>query len=184
VLRNPFKTARELKNEVVGWGDQKVRFIQKTLQKRLNLPSRSAAQKPLLTIAMKKKRLAFAKKYQSWTEKDWMGVMFSDESTFRLINPRAAKVRRPSTVSRYKQRFTVSTVKHPPSVMVWGCFSGRKGKGSLYFLPKGSTMNGDKYKWVIEKKLVPCMRHHGTKFFLQDVAPCHKCNKVMDMLNS
>jgi hypothetical protein len=39
-----------------------------TLQKRLSLPSRSAAQKPLLTIVMKKKRLAFAKKYRFWKE--------------------------------------------------------------------------------------------------------------------
>jgi hypothetical protein len=97
-----------------------------------------------------------------------MGVMFSDESTFRLVNPRAAKVRRPSTVRRYKKRFTISTVRHSPSVMVWGCFSGRKGMGSLYFLPKGSTMNGEKYKHVIEKKLVPFMRIHGAKLSLQE----------------
>jgi hypothetical protein len=92
VLRHPFKTARELKKEVAGWGNKQVRFIQKTLQKRLNLPSRSAAQKPLLTSVMKKKRLAFSQKYQSWTENDWMKVMFSDESTFRLIIPRTANV--------------------------------------------------------------------------------------------
>jgi transposase len=182
VLRHPFKAARELKKDVAGWGDKQVRFIQKTLQKRLNMPSRSAAQKPLLTSVMKKKRLAFAKKYQSWSEKDWMKVMFSDESTFRLINPRAAKVRRPSTVSRYKQRFTISTVKHSPSVMVWGCFSGRNGRGSLYFLPKGATMNGDRYTKVVQEKLVPFMRIHGTTFFLQDGAPCHKCKKVMAVL--
>ncbi len=130
-LRHPFKTARELKKEVAGWGNKQVRFIQKTLQKRLYLPSCSGAQKPLLTSVMKKKVLAFAKMYQSWTETDWMKVMFSDESTFNLINPRAATVRRPSTMSRYKQRFIISTVKHSPSVMVWGCFSGRNGKGSL-----------------------------------------------------
>jgi hypothetical protein len=32
---------------------------------------------------MKSKRLAFAKKYKHWTEKEWSKVMFSDESTFR-----------------------------------------------------------------------------------------------------
>jgi hypothetical protein len=53
--------------------------------------------------------------------------MFSDESTFRLVNSRGMKVPRPSVLNRYKQRFTVPTVKHSASVMVWGCFSGTNG---------------------------------------------------------
>ncbi len=61
--------------------------------------------------------------------------MFSDESTFRLVNPRSMKVRRPSTMSRDKQKYVVTNVKHSPSVMVWGCFSGKKGRGSLFFRP-------------------------------------------------
>ncbi len=105
-----------------------------------------------------------------------------NQPTLRLINPRAAKVRRPSTVSRYKQRFTISTVKHSSSVMVWECFSCRKGRGSLYFLPKGTTMNGDRYTKVIEEKMMPFMCIHGTNFFLQDGVPCHKSKKVMDVL--
>jgi hypothetical protein len=135
VLRQPFKTAREMKKEVASQGNKQVCFIQKTRQKRLNLLSHSAAQKPLLTSAMKKKRLAFAKKYQSWTVNDWMRVMFSDELAFRLINPRAAKLRRLSTVSWYMQRFTISTVKHFPSVMVWGVsVSERGGEDCISFL--------------------------------------------------
>ena len=43
---------------------------------------------------MKKKRLAFARKYRQWTEHDWRQVMFSDESTFALFNSRSAMVRR------------------------------------------------------------------------------------------
>jgi hypothetical protein len=46
-----------------------VRFIQKTLQKRLGLPACKPAKKPLLTDKMKMKRLAFAKKYLNWSEK-------------------------------------------------------------------------------------------------------------------
>ena len=69
--------------------------------------------------------------------------MFSDESMFMLVNPRAQKVRRPSSVSWYLSKYTVKTVKHPASVMIWGCFSGRGGRGSLFFLPKNETMNAD-----------------------------------------
>jgi transposase len=182
VQRFPFKTAREVKNECPGWDSKSVRYIQYTLQKLLGLPSRSAAKKPLLTAAMKKKRLSFAKKNLHWTEKEWQGVMFSDESTFRIINSRSTKVRRPSTVSRYKQRYTITTVKHSPSVMVWGCFSGQKGRGGLYFLPKNCTMNGERYKEVLDDHLIPFMRLHKSKYFLQDGAPCHKSKKVMDHL--
>ncbi len=66
IQRFPFNTAREVKNECPGW-DSSVRYIQYTLQKLLGLPSRSAAKKPLLTAAMKKKRLSFARKYLHWT---------------------------------------------------------------------------------------------------------------------
>ncbi len=63
VEKYPFKSARELKNEVVVWADVSVRTIQERLQKKLGLPSRRAAKKPLLMNAMKKKQLAFARKY-------------------------------------------------------------------------------------------------------------------------
>jgi hypothetical protein len=39
----------------------------------------------------------------------------------------------------------VKIVKHPDSVMVWGCFSAA-GRGGLYFLPKNSTMNSETYE--------------------------------------
>jgi hypothetical protein len=157
-----------VKNECPGWDSKSVHYIQYNLQKLLGLPSRSAAKKPLLTAAMKKKRLSIAKKYLHWTEKDWQGVMFYYESTFRIINFRSKKVRRPSTASRYTQRYTVTTVKYSRFVMVWGCFSGQKRRGGLYFLPKNCTMNRERNKEVLEDHLIPFMRIHKSKYFLQE----------------
>jgi transposase len=182
LLRYPFKTAKELKAEVSGWENISVRTIQKICKTRLGMPSRSAAKKPLLTAKIVKKRLIFCKKHRSWSEKDWETVMFSDESTFRLINPRAQKVRRSSMTSRYKQHYTIRSVKHPASVMVWGCFSGQGGRGSLYFLPPKVTMNSDRYIAMLQDKLLVGMRHHKAKHFLQDGAPCHTSRKVMAFL--
>jgi hypothetical protein len=182
VEKFPFKSARELKNEVQGWHDVSVRTIQEWLQKRMGLPSRRAAKKPLLTEAMKRKRLAFAKKYRSWTASDWKNVMYSDESTFSLVNSRSVMVRRGKQMNRYKHRFVVKTVKHAASVMVWACFSGKKGRGGLYFLPKNCTMNGERYKQVLADHLIPFMRIHKTAYFLQDGAPCHKSKVVMTFL--
>jgi transposase len=182
VMQFPFKTAKELKNEVPGWENMTVRYIQKTLQKRLGLPARNAAKKPLLTQRMKMKRLAFAKKHLNWSKQQWMNVMFSDESTFRLVNSRTVTVRRPKTISRYKSRFTVPTVKHSVGVMVWGCYSGKVGRGGLYFLPRNVTMNGERYKKVLAEHLVPFMELHQVKTFMQDGAPCHTSKLVMDSL--
>jgi hypothetical protein len=182
ILRHPFKTAKQLKLEAPGWSNASVRTIQDACNKRLGLPSRCAAKKPLLTDKMVKKRLAFCKKSKSWMAKDWERVMFSDESTFAIINPRAQKVQRPSFSSRYKQKFTVVNVKHSVNVMVWACFSGQGGRGSIFFLPPKTTMNSDRYMAMLDDKLFPFMEMHGTTHFVQDGVPCHTSKKVMAFL--
>ena len=182
VQKYPFKTTKELKREVHGWHAMSVRRIQMTLKERLGLPARSAATKPLLTPAMVRKRLAFCKNHLFMTEDDWENVMFSDESMFRLINPRAQTVRRSSTQRWYLQKFTVKKMKHPASVMIWGCFSGKGGQGSLYFLPLNCTMKMDRYMSVLEEKLFPWMGFHHVTQFLQDRAPCHKAKRATALL--
>jgi transposase len=66
--------------------------------------------------------------------------------------------------------------------MVWGCFSGQGGRGSLYFLPPKVTMNSDRYIVMLQDKLLVGMRQHKAKHFLQDGAPCHTSRKVMAFL--
>jgi hypothetical protein len=43
-------------------------------------------------------------------------------------------------MSCYKQKYVVTNVKHSLSVMEWGCFSAKKGRGSLFFLPPKMKM--------------------------------------------
>jgi transposase len=108
--------------------------------------------------------------------------MFSDESTFRTLRAVQRKVRRPIGSYRYSSHYTVKTMKHPDSVMVWACFTGDVGRGGLYFLPKNVTMNGERYKEVLENHLLPFMEIHRASHFLQDGAPCHTSKKVKDFL--
>ena len=61
--------------------------------------------------------------------------------------------------------------------MVWGSFSW-EGSGQIFFLPKGETMNADKYLDVLKNKAAPAMQRAGATKFLQDGAPCHKAKKV------
>ena len=83
---------------------------------------------------------------------DWQKVMSSDESTFLQFASNKPFVRRPHGSSPADSRYLQPTVKHPPSVMVWGCFSSQ-GRGGLYFLPKGQTMNASRYISVLDDHL-------------------------------
>jgi hypothetical protein len=103
--------------------------IQHHLQITLNLSSRSAAQKPLLTDRMKRKRLPFCRKYNNWTAADWGKIMYSDESTFRCIQSIKSRVGRPPGSNRFDSRYKMKTVKHPfhdgVGLLHWRC--GERG---------------------------------------------------------
>ncbi len=108
--------------------------------------------------------------------------MYSDESTFKCITASRCKVRRPRGSAGTRAKITIKTVKHPDSVMVWGCFSGSVGHGGLYFLPKNTTMNGERYQEVLEEHLLPFMGIHRCTHFLQDGAPCHASKRIKAFL--
>ena len=184
VMSNPSITAVELKNKYSELlQNVATRTIRHRLQKDLGLPSRRAAKKPMLTRTMKKKRLNFCKKYADWSSESWKKVMFSDESTFRLVRGGSKIIRRPRNVSRYDPKFTVKTVKHPESVMVWGAFSGNMGRAGLYFLPKNETMKGSNYIKVLEEYLLPFWNIHDCEYFMHDGAPAHRAKIVKKFFN-
>jgi hypothetical protein len=83
---------------------------------------------------MKGKRLAFCKKYSNWIVADWGTVMYSNELTLRVNRAMRILEQRPVGSNRYSSKFMVKTVKHPDSVMVFGCFSAA-GHVGLYYPP-------------------------------------------------
>ena len=89
---------------------------------------------------------------------------------------------RPMGSDRYDTKYTVKTVKFPAGVMVWGCFSGEKGSGGLYFLDKNVNMNGALYIDVLKNHMLPFYEKHENPHFLQDGAPCHRAKRVMEWL--
>ena len=113
---------------------------------------------------------------------DGRKVMFSDESTFRLVRGRYKLVRRPSGVSRYDSRYIIKTVKHPKSVMVWGDFGEDKGRGDLYFLPNNVTMRGDNYLRVLDHHMLPFWDIRRCNHFMQDGDLTHRSRVVKKWL--
>ena len=100
-------------------------------------------------------------------------MIFSDEAAFDVAPPRSQYVRR----SRGERIQMGHTAQHRPflqRVMVWSCFSAQ-GTGQLVVV-KG-TMNGAKYRELMEKHLLPQRAvwfPGGGDTFQQDNAPCHR----------
>ena len=92
----------------------------------------------------KGKRIKFAHKYGQWDDDDWLSVLWSDEATFNVTCNRNARLYRRRGSDPLDPRYLESTVKHPDSLMVWGCFSGL-GLGKLVVLPKNLKVNANVY---------------------------------------
>ena len=65
--------------------------------------------------------------------------------------------------------------------MIWGAISSR-GHAGLWFMPKGTTINGTVYLEILKEKLPPFMELHRTTFFQHDGAPCHNVKAVREWL--
>lgn len=178
VKKHPFASASEVKSALAPALDHMaLRTVRHRLQKDLDMPVKTPRKKPLLTEKARKKRLAWCRKYRNWTAEEWKRVSFSDESTFLQFKQQHQYVRRTSGSDACDPRYTLKTLKHPPSVMVWGCFSSH-GRGALHFMDKGQKVNADVYIDILNEKLKRSMHVAGTNFFQQDNAPCHTARKV------
>lgn len=181
VVKSPSSSIRKIRSTLLS---HEVNVSSMTVSRRLskdfNLKSFKPAAKPKLTPTMKKKRLDFAKRHVSWSVEQWSRVLFSDESTVRQFNSRKTHVRRPPG-ERFNDRYTVMTMKHPPSQMIWGAMSVH-GTAGLFFLEKNTTMNGDKYLQLLKDKLELHMGVHNCSIFMHDGAPCHTSKKVKTYL--
>ena len=123
---NPTITARQLKEQNPNiLGNVGVRSIQRAVLEKLHYKKVKARSKPLLTDRQRKRRILFAKKHSAWSDEDWSGVLWSDEATFFTSDTKGKKVWRGPGSDPCNPKFTAKTVKHPPSLMVWGWFGYR-----------------------------------------------------------
>jgi len=176
-VKDPFVTSTAVKQNLAPLCDNiTTRTIRSRLTNKYSLKAHKPVSKPVVTAVMKKKRLAFCKKYRGWTKEQWRQVLFSDESTFQQFNDTHQYVRRPPGSSPVNPQYTKKSIKHSASIMVWGCFS-HKGRGALTFLEKGQKMNSDLYISLMGDKLMHFMRSNECQYYQQDNAPCHTSKK-------
>ena len=155
-----------------------VKVSDRTVRRRLvnaGLPARIARKKPFLNVVQRQKRVVWAKEHVSWTAEDWKKVIFSDETRISVFGSDGlCYVRRWPGEDCLPECLT-PTMKHPLSVMVWGCMS-RKGVGRIQVLE--GNINATRYiKEVLEPKMLPSARDlfgaSNDFVFQQDGAPCH-----------
>ena len=124
---------------------------------------------------MRRWRLEFAKRYVEFSLEDWAKVLFSDEIMIRQFSQRVIVRRPPGT--RYLQRYVLKTVKHPISIMIWGCIS-RNGRSQLKIYKNGVHVNGAINERFLRERLQSDMLQHQAGIVMHDNAPCHRANTV------
>lgn len=157
----------------------------RTIRRRLlidaGLRSYRPAVKPRLSPKNIKDRLIFCRTHKDWTVDQWRRVLFSDETQIKQFQPHRALVRRPSN-QRFNPRFTVLSVKKCPSIMIWGSISAF-GRGGIYFVQQGKTVNSAEYLKIIQEKVPQWMELHRCDVFQHDGAPCHQSRAVKSWLH-
>ena len=177
-LRNRKLTSKELSRELKE--SSGVELSAPTVRRRLlenGFRECKARKKPLLTEKQRKHCLERARFHVKWPVEKSRKILFSDESAFTL-NTHAGNnyVRRPG--EEYRPHCISPTIKHPQSIMVWGC-TAASNIGRLKLVSE--MMNGTKYIDVLENQMLSSARSLFSDddwIFQDDNAPCRRASPV------
>lgn len=182
VRRSPTKSTTRLRQELQGSGIEVCKTTIRTYLKKLGFKRFVASHKPLLTQRHRKLRLQFARRYLTKDENFWRHVLFTDETRIAIRNDTSRVHYRRKSSDKY--RMVVPTVKHPASVMLWGCFAAN-GVGRIRFLETGESCNAAWYLKVLNQQVkwsVRMLFPDGVFCLQDDGAPCHRARLVKDFI--
>src|SRR3990167_1351000 len=155
--------------------------------------------KPRLTEKHKKARLAFAKKYESWTSDDWKNVIWSDESKFNLLNSDGKEYHWTNRPEELTEDGITPTLKFGGGgIMVWSCLTwhGMKTNDFVSFSSQFSgvgysckiddIMDADLYVQILKSELMNSIKYYELDqdeiIFQQDNDPKHTSKLAKDAL--
>ena len=148
--------------------------------KKASLKAVVKKKKPLLSVSYRKRRLAFALKYQHWTVEDWKRVLWSDETKINRIGSDGQEYVWKRKGKGLTFREVQGTVKFGEgSLMVWGCI-GWNGGGVLSKVE--GWMDAEQYVAILEGGLWQSMEDSGipadSVIFQQDNDPKHTSRRA------
>lgn len=107
---------------------------------------------------------------------------FSDESTVEQFHTGKYYVRKPPG-KQFDERYTLETIKHPPMFMIWGEMSVN-GTVTLFFLLRGTTMNGKTYMDLLNDKLELHVANNKCTNFMHDGELSNRSKIVSQILKT
>ncbi|KAF2364168.1 Transposase Tc1-like [Trinorchestia longiramus] len=183
VLQRPQITREELKYDLNASGIEASKHTISRALRLEGLRSRTLRTTPLLQKRHVKARLKYANDHLNKPAAFWNSVLCSDETKIKLFGRNSTNHVFRQQNEEYKPKCTIPTVMFGGnSIMVWGCFSA-SGVGKLHIIEE--TMNGSKYREILEEQLLPSARllklKRGWKF-QQDNDPKHTANEPKEWL--
>ncbi|GFX15778.1 transposable element Tcb2 transposase [Trichonephila clavipes] len=147
------------------------------------------ARRPVVCVPLTRQhrtaRLKWCREHHNWTEQDWAGILFSDESRFSLSSDCRRQLIWCESGTAYRSENIQEKDRYPTcSIMVWAGIM-INGRTRLHVVANG-TMTGQRY---IDEVLLPHVRLFrgavGDKFvFMDDNATCHRTLADQDCLDS
>jgi hypothetical protein len=167
-----------------------------TISRRLDevgINSYAARQKPFLQPHHIEDRLAWAKRFENYTETDWENVIWSDECSVVMgLNTKRPRVWRRKGEELLKECLAPKLKGQRVSLMVWACFAGPR-ISQLVVFPKGG-IGSDEYLATLDAALIPFIEtlfpisddgetisviNETDYLFMQDSALCHTSKKSL-----
>lgn len=138
-----------------------------------------AAKKPLISTKNKGLRFRICRQWFLHENSYWNQVIWSDESKFNVFGSDGKCTVWRKNNTRLLEKNLCPSVKHSPSVMVWGCFSA-KGVGKLQIIE--GIMDSTRYCQILRDNLKSSARNLGMRSFIfqQDNDPKHKSRITRD----
>ena len=148
--------------------------------KSAGLVAAKKVKKPLLSRRHVAARLAFARKYASWTIDDWFRVIFSDETKINRIGSDGPEYCWKFPGTALLPQHVQTTVKHGGgSLMMWGCMTAR-GIGFSCRIDGG--LDKELYCQILEDEYLNTPRHYNLRtdntIFQHDNDPKHPAKKT------
>jgi hypothetical protein len=139
-----------------------------------------------LTPIRKKARLAWAKKYRSWTVEDWKKVVFSDETKINRLGSDGKQWTWVMKGQPLRDHNVNMTYKHGGgSLMLWSCFT-QHGPGFVAKIEGG--MDSKLYCEILQGDFMETLKDYGLNvndvILQQDNDPKHKSKYTTEWMKN
>ncbi|HYN44572.1 MAG TPA: IS630 family transposase [Candidatus Limnocylindrales bacterium] len=147
--------------------------------------ARVKKKKPLLSVKHKKKRLAWAKKHNTWTIDDWKNIIWSDETGFGLVSGEGREYNWSKDGDILDDDSVIPTKKFKGGkVMIWGCIT-YEGVGIACKID--DILDAELYSEILRHELMDTIDYYqmdcADTIFQQDNDPKHTSQKAQDALD-